>query len=41
MNAELGARNSELQERTFEFGLRIVRLVESLPEVRSADVLGR
>ena len=41
MNAELGARNSELQERRFEFGLRIVRLVESLPKVRSADVLGR
>jgi four helix bundle protein len=41
MNAERGARNSELKERTFEFGLRIVRLVQSLPKVGSADILGR
>ena len=41
MNAEREARNSELKERTFGFGLRIVRLVQSLPKVGSADILGR
>src|SRR6266404_7207305 len=41
MNAERGSRNSELKERTFEFGLRIVRLVQSLPKVGLADILGR
>ena len=41
MNAERGARNSELKERTFGFGLRVVRLVESLPKVGSANILGR
>jgi four helix bundle protein len=41
MNAEREARNSELKERTFGFGLRIVRLVQSLSKVGSADILGR
>jgi len=41
MNAEHEARNSELKERTFGFGLRIVRLVQSLPKVGSVDILGR
>jgi len=41
MNAEREARNSELKERTFGFGLRIVRLVQSLPKVGSVDILGR
>ena len=41
MNAERGARNAELKKRTFEFGLRVVRLVQSLPKIASATVLGR
>ena len=41
MNAKRRSRNSELKERTFEFGLRIVRLVQSLPKVGLADILGR
>jgi four helix bundle protein len=41
MNAERGARNVELKTRTFEFGLRVVRLVQSLPKIASATVWGR
>lgn len=48
MNAELGIRNAEwasrgedLKARTKEFGLRVIRLGESLPKTRTADVLGR
>lgn len=50
MNAELGMRNAEseratdlhdLKARTKQFGLRVIRLTESLPKSREADVLGR
>ena len=41
MNAEGETGNSELTERTFEFALRIIRLVEALPKSGSAQVLGR
>jgi four helix bundle protein len=41
VNAERGARNAELKTRTFNFGLRVVRLVQSLPKIGSATVLGR
>jgi four helix bundle protein len=33
--------DAELAERTKSFGLRIVRLVASLPKSREADVLGK
>ena len=32
---------SDLKQRTKEFALRVIRLVESLPKGRTADVLGR
>ncbi len=32
---------SDLKQRTKEFALRVIRLVESLPKSRTADVLGR
>ena len=32
---------NDLKERTKQFGLRVIRLVESLPKTRTADVLGR
>ena len=41
MNAERRTRNAELKQRTFEFGLRVVRLVQSLPKTASTAVLGR
>jgi four helix bundle protein len=42
VNAERGNRNAELKQRTFEFGLRGVRLVESLPKNNAtAQVIGR
>ncbi|HEY2102865.1 MAG TPA: four helix bundle protein [Chthoniobacterales bacterium] len=41
MNAERRTRNAELKQRTFEFGLRVVRLVQSLPKTASTTVLGR
>ena len=49
-NADCGVRNAELREgmeqkdlkqRTKEFALRIIRLVEALPKGRTADVIGR
>jgi four helix bundle protein len=48
-NAEYGRRNMEggimvgekdLKQRTKEFALRIIRLVEALPRGRTADVIG-
>ena len=41
MNSEVGTRNAELKERTFDFGVRVVRLVESLPKNTTAQVIGR
>lgn len=35
MNAE------EMKQRTKRFGLEVIRLVESLPKTRTADVIGR
>jgi four helix bundle protein len=32
---------TDLKARTKQFGLRVIRLVETLPKTRSADVLGR
>ncbi len=32
---------AELKERTFDFSLRIIRLVESLPSTRIGEVFGR
>ncbi len=31
----------ELKQRTKQFGLRCIKVVESLPNTRTADVLGR
>jgi four helix bundle protein len=50
MNAEIGVRNAEfwaieamsdLKQRTKQFGLRVIRLTQSLPKNREADVIGR
>jgi four helix bundle protein len=42
VNSELGTRNSELKQRSFDFGVRVVRLVESLPKgSNTAQVIGR
>jgi four helix bundle protein len=41
VSAELGTRSSELKERTFDFGVRVVRLVESLPKGTTTQVIGR
>lgn len=50
MNAEFGMRNAEsgrstdvrdLKARMKQFGLRTIRLTQSLPKSREADVLGR
>ena len=41
MNAECGTRNAELKQRTFDFGVRVVRLVEALPRTGTAQVIGR
>jgi four helix bundle protein len=32
---------TELKERTFEFGIRVVRTVEALPKSETARILGR
>jgi four helix bundle protein len=41
-NAELnGTRADDLKARTKEFALRVIRLIESLPKSRSADVLAK
>ncbi len=34
-------KQKDLKQRTREFALRVIRLVESLPEGQTADVLGR
>ena len=31
----------EMKRRTKQFALRVIRLVESLPKARTAEVLGR
>lgn len=41
MKAELGTRNSDLKQRTFEFGVRVARLVESLPKSNAAKTIGQ
>ena len=41
MNAERGERNAELKQRTFEFSIRVVRLVEALPKSATAQIIGR
>ncbi len=41
MSAELGTRKSELKQRTFDFGVRVVRLVESLPKNIAEQTIGR
>lgn len=41
MNSEGGARNAELKQRTLDFGVRVVRLVESLPKGNTWQVTGR
>jgi four helix bundle protein len=41
MNAEGGTRKAELKQRTFDFAVRVVRLVESLPRTSTAQVIGR
>ena len=41
MNVERGERNAELKQRTFEFSIRVVRLVEALPKSATAQVVGR
>ena len=41
MNAECGTRNAELKQRTFDFGVRVVRLVEALPRTGTAQGIGR
>lgn len=42
-NAELNQSGfgSDLKERTKQFGLRVIRMTESLPKSRAADVLAR
>lgn len=34
-------RKAELKQRTFDFAVRVVRLVESLPRTGTAQVIGR
>ncbi len=34
-------RNENLKERTKSFALRVIRLTEALPKVRTADVIGK
>jgi len=41
VNAEGGTRNAELRQRTFDFAVRVVRLVESLPKTSTTQVIGR
>ena len=41
MNAEYGTRNADLKKRTFDFSVRVVRLVESLAKNESSRILGR
>lgn len=40
-SAECRMRNEDLKERTKNFALQIIRLVENLPENRTAHVFGR
>ena len=40
-NGEFAARGEDLKSRTRQFALRVIRLVETLPKSRTADVLGR
>lgn len=40
-NSESSSRNEDLKARTKQFALRVIRLVESLPKSRTADVLGK
>lgn len=41
MSGEVGTRNAELKQRTFDFAMRVVRLVEALPRTGTAQVIGR
>ena len=41
MSAELGTRKSELKQRTFDFAVRVVRRVESLPKNVAEQTIGR
>lgn len=41
MSTERGSRNVELKQRTFEFGVRVVRLVDALPRTTAAQVMGK
>lgn len=41
MKPEGGTRNAELKQRTFDFSVRVVRLVEALPKTTTAQVIGR
>ena len=36
-----GTRKDDLKKRTQQFGLRVIRLVESVPRGRTGDVIGR
>src|SRR5262245_28558809 len=38
---DFSSNSDEMKTRTKRFGLRVIRLVESLPKSRVADVLGR
>jgi four helix bundle protein len=40
-NSEEQMASFDLRERTKEFALRVIRLVESLPRTRTADVIGK
>jgi len=40
-NVECGMHNADLKERTRAFALAVIKLVESLPHNRSADVIGK
>ena len=41
MSVELGVRNSELKQRTFDFSVRIVRFVEALPRSGATQAMCR
>ena len=41
MNAERGTRNRELKERTFDFGVHVVRLAQMLPKNVAGNILAR
>jgi len=38
---DIGVRPQDLRERTKQFSYRIIRLSQSLPKTREADVIGR